>query len=158
MFSTPLITHVHPNALSLSQNLVSYSCFWPQLTSAKCCNITTERQRDARRRTHTHAHTLIHSRFCPAVQLPGSRCFAQLFSSVMHFCYAVVFPLQPWTITQIQMHMHTVCKTEWCSGRGKQDHLKWPLDSICKNITVTKCTQRWGTSRGGELRGGWVLV
>ncbi len=52
-FSHPLCVHCFPRTHSYA----SYSCFWPQLTSVKCCNNTTEGRGVIRRWTHTHTHT-----------------------------------------------------------------------------------------------------
>ena len=62
---SPFLSPWFPRTHSYS----SYSCFWPQHTSAKCCNITTEGRGVVRRWTHRHTHTHTHTHSLDSVQL-----------------------------------------------------------------------------------------
>ncbi len=120
-----------------THSYLSYSWFWPQFTCTKCCNITREGRGAVRRwrHTHTHTHTHTHSRFRPAVQLADSRCFAQFYSFVMHFSYAVVFQFNHNNLT----HTHTHTYTHIYAQHVREKHVNMAVE-----ITHSHTGKKWG--------------
>lgn len=95
---SPPAPHNQPPSLPLSvlcfprtHFYSTYSCRWPQFTSTKCCNVTTEGRGRSYARTYTHTQT--HIRFCPAVHPAESRWFSQFSYSSWRFVIPNKFQL-----------------------------------------------------------------
>ena len=133
---SPFLSPWFPRTHSYS----SYSWFWPQHTSAKCCNITTEGRGVVRRWTHRHTHTHIHT-LTHSILSSCSTGWIQMFFTISFICDALQLcssvPLPPRTIIHTCTCTHRYISSAFETLWRRNIHLEWPPDSN-RNTTAVQ--------------------